>query len=59
MKKNYRRHKLLISAIERGGISMDLTDIKRIIRILWSTYADTFDNLDEMDKSLESTNYKT
>lgn len=32
--KNDRRHKLLISAIKRGGSSMDLTDLKRVIRIL-------------------------
>lgn len=31
--KNDTRHKLLISAIKRGRSSMDLTDIKRIIRI--------------------------
>ena len=39
---------------------MGFKDIKRIVRKYYAVvYANTFDNLDETDKILESTNYKT
>jgi len=50
IKRRWKSKKTASTKNERGDITTDSTDIKRIIKEYYEQYANKLDNLDKMDK---------